>query len=126
MSRSPISAVLDVLGAIDEIEWARCVGGDDPLRPPFVAWRFKNPRQDVEAMIAEAVVAYSGPTEWTINKGERNWVIEPAKFRQFARNFRLDTEASQRFGIEFPAETQAALYDAAEFAAYLRRALLPH
>lgn len=104
-----MNAILDVLEVVDEIEWARCVGGDDPLRAPFIVWRFKNPIQDTEERIVDAVKTYSGATEWTIKKGPRNWVIEPAAFDKFARNFRLDVDAKDRFGIEFPSETRTAL-----------------
>lgn len=121
-----MKAILEVLRALDEIEWARCVGGDEPLRPPFIAWRFKTPSADAEARIVKAVRTYSGATEWTIKKGERNWVIEPVAFESFARGFRLDIEAIQRFGMEFPFETRTALADASGLAGHLRKALLAH
>ena len=121
-----MKAVLDVLAALDEVEWARCVGGDDPLRPPFLAWRFKKAAQDFEAKITEALKAYSGATEWTIKKGERNWVIEPVALENFARSFRVDVDALHRFGLEFPTETRTALSDAVELARHLRKTLLPH
>jgi hypothetical protein len=123
---SPMKAVLDVLGALDEIEWARFVGGTEPLRPPYVAWRFKRPDAAMEARIVEAVRSWRGLTEWAMNKGDRNWVIEPAAFATYAANFRVDVEASRQFGIEFPSETRAALEDASSLAEHLRARLLPH
>src|SRR4051812_13310791 len=110
---SPMKAIRDVLGLQGELEWARCVGGVEPLRPPFIAWRYKNADEKTEKKIVEAVTGYAGPVEWTIRKGERNWVIEPAAFRTFATSFRIDVEALQRFGEEFPLETNAALNDVA-------------
>ncbi|HYQ01541.1 MAG TPA: hypothetical protein VER96_22865 [Polyangiaceae bacterium] len=121
-----MKAVLDVLVALDELEWARCVGGDEPLRPPYVAWRFKIPDKDVEMRIVDAVNTYNGPTEWTISKGRRNWVIGPLAFEKFAKDFRVDVEASRQFGRKFPSETRKALSDASVLAGHLRKVLLPH
>ena len=123
---SPIKAVLDVLIALDEVEWARFVGGDEPLRPPYVAWRFKIPDESLEARIVDAVKTYDGRTEWTISKGRRNWVIGPLAFDKFAKSFQVDVEASRQFGREFPSETREALSDATELARHLRKVLLPH
>lgn len=122
-----MKAVLDVLALLGEIEWARCVGGETPPppEPPFIAWRFKKASPETEARIVEAVSGYSGATEWTITKGERNWVIEPAAFERFARSFRVDVEALQRFGAEYPSETRTALSDAIRLAEHLGARLLP-
>jgi hypothetical protein len=119
-------AVLDVLSALGEVEWVRCVGGTVPLRPPFVAWRFKTPDRTTEERIVEAVQSYRGSTAWVMRKGERNWVIEPADFAAYATKFRVDVEALQSFGTECPSETRQALEDATNLANYLRERLLPH
>jgi hypothetical protein len=120
---SPIKQVLDVLALQGDLEWARCVGGGNPPRPPFVAWRFKAPDVELERRIAEAVRSYEGPVEWIVRKGDRNWVIEPSAFWTYAASFRVDVEALQGFGEEFPSETKAALDDAAGLAAHLDREL---
>lgn len=119
--------VLDVLALLGELEWARPVGSEAPetLRPPFLAWRFRNPEPHTEAIV-RAVELYKGQTRWVIENSERNWVIGPAEFQRFARGFRRDVEALQAFGQEFPSETQTALADATRLAEYLRRELLPH
>lgn len=122
---SPIKVILDVLASQGELEWARCVGDVEPLRPPFVAWRFKIPGGSTEMAIVDAVRCYAGPVEWAIDKGERNWVIQPAAFRTYATSFRSDGEALQRFASEFPSETHAALEDIASLTAHLRKELLP-
>ena len=119
-----MKAVLDVLAAVEPIEWARFVGGTDPLRPPYVAWRFTRDDGEVETRIVDAVRAWRGPTEWTIHKGRRNWVIEPTKLARYAARFRLDVEAARQFGIEFPGETCTALEDARSLAEHLRTKLL--
>jgi hypothetical protein len=123
---SPIKHVLDVLALLGELEWARVVGGDEPLRPPFVIWRFKQPDADTEVSLTRAVHAYSGAVEWAISKGERNWVIAPTGFSAYATNFRVDVEAIKRFGSEFPLQTRQALADAPRLAEYLRRTLVPN
>jgi hypothetical protein len=123
---SPMTAVRDVVGLLGEIEWARCVGGVEPLRPPFLAWRFKHPVERVEQMIVDAVVSYSGVIEWVMRKGARNWVIEPAGFAAYAAKFQRDVDAVQSFGAEFPSQTSAALEDAIRLADHLRRSLIPH
>jgi hypothetical protein len=119
----PMKAVRDVLELQGDLEWARCVGGVDPLRPPFIAWRYATPDEKSETRLTEAMKRYAGPVEWTIRKGERNWVIEPASFQEYAKRFRVDAEALQRFGEEFPSDTNAALDDAPNLAAHLRREL---
>jgi len=121
---SPMKAVLDILASQGDLEWTRCVGGIEPLRPPFVAWRYKTPDEQTEKRIVEAVRSYVSPVEWTVRKGERNWVIEPATFRTYATRFRVDVEALQRFGEEFPSETNAALNDVAGLAAHLQKTLI--
>jgi hypothetical protein len=121
---SPAKAVRDVLEFQGELEWARCVGSVEPLRPPFVAWRFKTPDESAEKRIEEAVRCYAGLVEWVVDKGERNRVLQPAAFRTYARTFRSDGEALQQFALEFPSETHAALEDIASLAAYLREKLL--
>jgi hypothetical protein len=89
----PLKAVLDVLARHGDIEWARCVGRLEPLRAPFVAWRYKTPDEGMEQRIVEAVRSYAGLVRWVAVKGERNWVIQPDAFRTFSRNF--DTEVRQ-------------------------------
>jgi hypothetical protein len=120
---SPMKMVLDVLALQGDIEWARCGGRVEPLRPPFVAWRYKLPTETTEQRIVEAVRCYAGPVNWVVDKGERNWAIQLDAFRTFARRFHRDDEALQRFGEEFPSETRAALDDAAGLAAHLDREL---
>lgn len=119
----PLKMVLDVLARHGDIEWARCVGRLEPLRAPFVAWRYKTPDEGKEQRIVEAVRSYAGLVKWVADKGERNWVVQPEAFRTFARNFDTDGEAMQRFGEEFPSETKAALEDAAGLAAHLENEL---
>ena len=123
---SPMKAIRDVLELQGDLEWARCVGGVEPLRPPFIAWRYKNADEKTEKKIVEAVRCYAGSVEWTVRKGERNWVIEPAVFRTYATSFRVDVEALQRFGEEFPSETNAALNDVASLAEHLQKELVRH
>jgi hypothetical protein len=120
-----MKAVLEVLSAVGEVEWVRCVGGIAPLRPPFVAWRFKTPDRTTEDRIVDAVQSYRGATVWRISKGERNWVIEPADFATYARRFRVDVNALQSFGAECPSDTLRALEDAFHLANHLRRRLVP-
>jgi hypothetical protein len=79
--------VLDVLALQGDIEWARCGGRMEPLRSPFVAWRYKLPTEMTEQRIVEAVRCYAGPVRWIVDKGERNWAIQLDAFRTFARNF---------------------------------------
>jgi hypothetical protein len=126
MSDTRTKAIVDLLCVLDEVEWARCVGSDEPLYPPYCVWRFKHPKSEIEMAIVDAVKSYVGATEWTINKGRRNWVIEPLAFERFARSFRVDVEAGERFAAEHPAETRTALSDVVTLTDHLRHILLPH
>ena len=123
----PIKAVLEVLALLKDIEWARCVGDEtaSSLSPPLVAWRYKTPDAKAEVKIVEAVGNYSGAMGWSVEKGDRNWVISPAEFKEFASGFRLDVDAFRAFGAQYPSRTRLALADAVPLAAHLRRILLP-
>ena len=119
--------VLEVLEALSEVEWSRAVGGLEPLRPPFVAWRFKNVGDErIATSISEAVREYQGSVEWTMTRGERNWVIEPASFHRYASSFRVDVDALSRFAAEYPKEARRFLDDVPKLAEHLRRSLMPH
>ena len=124
---SPMKIVLDVLASLGELEWARCVGGTEPLRPPFVAWRFRHPDDGTNEKIVNATRSYVGLVEWVADKEKRNlnwnWVIQPAMLRAHAKNFRTDGEALQHFAAEYRSETHAALDDIAAFAEHLRERL---
>lgn len=121
---SPTKILREVLEAHGDIEWARCVGGDDPLRPPFIAWRYQRPDARLEKRIVDAVNGYRGRVVWAIRKGERNWVIEPAAFRSYAKDFRVDVEAMIGFGETFPMETRSALDEVSMLAEHLKRELV--
>ena len=121
---SSMKMVLDVLASLGDLEWARCVGGLEPLRPPLVAWRFRNPDESTNERIVKATTSYTGLVEWVADKGARNWVIQPAMFQTYAMNFRTDGEALQRFAVEHPSETYAALDDIAALAAHLQKRLI--
>jgi hypothetical protein len=123
---SPMKYVLDVLASVAEIEWARCVGGEEPWppEPPFIAWRFKEANPETEAKIVDAVKSFSGSIEWEIRQGRRNWIIEPALFAEYASTFRVDVDALRSYGTKFPSETRHALADASRLADYLRSRLL--
>lgn len=125
MSRA-MKAVLDVLAALGELEWARPVGDVDPLRPPLIAWRFKYADERITASILDAVRAYRGSVEWSMTRGDRNCVIEPAPFKRYAADFRVDVDALSKFAAERPNDARAFLEDVPRFAEHLRRSLMPH
>ena len=118
--------VLNLLLCLGKIEWSRCVGTYNPGMvpiPPMVAWRFQTPKDEIESAIVAAVETYRGAVKWTIFKGDRNWVIEPAALAAFVRNFRVDANAFERFGLEFPSETAAATDDIPNLVNHLRTVL---
>lgn len=117
----PLKPVLDILAALGELEWARCVGGTD--RPPLLAWRFKAPDKQLEQRIVAAVQSYSGCVDWSVTTNGRNWSIVPVVFDRYAAAFRVDVEAMQQYGQDFPAETKAANDNAARLAEHLEKEL---
>jgi hypothetical protein len=129
----PLKPVLDILAALGELEWARCVGGTYPpdrsggyggaSRPPLLAWRFKAPDRQLEQRIVAAVESYSGSVDWSVTTNGRNWSIVPVVFDRYAADFRVDVEAMQQFGQDFPTETKAANDDAARLAEHLEKEL---
>jgi hypothetical protein len=122
-----MKAVLDVIRARSEVEWARAVGGLEPLRPPLVAWRFKDASDETTATsISDALRIYRGPVEWVMSRGARNWVIEPARFHRYATDFRVDVDALSTFAAEYPEEVRTYIDDVPRLAEHLRRALLLH
>ena len=120
--------VLNILKIVGDLEWVRCLSDDPspPLRPPLLVWRFKVRDEDRDARIAACVGAYRGDVEWTIWKGERNWVIEPKDFREWGRHFRVDVEALHAYGAKYPERTKEAHADAIRLAAFVRSALIPN
>lgn len=125
MSHSPLKPVRMILESSGDLEWARLVGaGGPPLRPPLLAWRFKTPDPVIEGRLVHAVESYAGTTDWCVRKEGRNWVLRMRAFLEFARGFGSDVDASERFGVEYPAETATAHSDASALAEHIRE-LMP-
>lgn len=103
-----ISGILirEILGEFGEFSWERhsCIDSNDPefnktsnfrTYPHYTAWRYKNPDQEVEQAIIEAVNSFKGNVEWTISVkpfGNRNWIIETKKAFEYRKEGKVDKE----------------------------------
>ncbi len=73
----------NVLATFAEIEWARCgpcldsAHGDYSHRIHRTVWRYKQPHDQIEQPIKEAVESFEGCVSWQMTKYGRNWVIAP-------------------------------------------------
>lgn len=102
---------MKVLESFGELEWrsASIIDMDDPVllatnkrltgkdnfrtRPPFTAWRWKNPNSKIEQLVVESVNSFSGNVEWTIHvkeTGNRNWLIETKRCREIKDSIQWD------------------------------------
>lgn len=118
---APMKEVLDALTLLAPIEWARCVGGSQPPRPPLLAWRFVSLDSCLESRVREALECYKGAVTWVLQRGHRNLVLTISEFAAFAQSYRVDTEALQAFGHTHSLLTATAMDDASRLARHLRR-----
>jgi hypothetical protein len=86
--------VLQILGALGEIEWGRFAVGatsDGRSQPPVIVVRFADGR--AADRLAEAVRSYRGAVSWVADNTRRNLVIWPRRVEELFESGRWRTDA---------------------------------
>ncbi len=120
------NAILSILTQLGPVEWARIdVGYDDykRRRPPLAVWRYESERGDTPNRILSAVSRYSGEIDWSVDRPERNWIIQPTRVADPGSEFSNIPHGRLRAAIASadPVFTEDAIQDFRELFKLLSR-----
>lgn len=82
--------IVKVLRILAELEWwsfAPAPDGncEDLCSPPFIVWRHKHKTLALAEFFAEAVQSFSGCVRWEFIVSDRNFLLQPARIREYAK-----------------------------------------
>jgi hypothetical protein len=92
-------------------------------RPPFVAWTYLDPPDDLERIFRDATASYHGATSWafqTLEPDGRRWVLMPAKLRKYSDDSLRAQRAIAKLARKDPQFGNCAHRDLRVLLAYIR------